>query len=97
MSTKTRTGKPSPMRTFTARVRREFRAKLIEKYGPYCQLCLLDGHDLDVALIDLEVFNEPMSWSIDHIIPMSRGGRNVLENMQPAHKQCNTARGNDDL
>ena len=32
------------------------------------------------------------SW--DHIFPRSKGGKNVLENMQPMHKECNSVKSN---
>ena len=31
--------------------------------------------------------------SADHRIPRAHGGQNVLENLEPAHRSCNTARG----
>lgn len=35
----------------------------------------------------------PGATTADHIIPRSQGGRNVLENLEPAHRGCNSARG----
>jgi HNH endonuclease len=32
--------------------------------------------------------------SLDHVLPMSRGGKNVKENVAPAHNRCNKARSN---
>jgi 5-methylcytosine-specific restriction endonuclease McrA len=29
----------------------------------------------------------------DHLIPRSAGGQNILANLAPAHRSCNTARG----
>jgi 5-methylcytosine-specific restriction endonuclease McrA len=31
--------------------------------------------------------------SLDHIIPLSRGGAHVPENIQLAHKRCNSLKG----
>lgn len=31
--------------------------------------------------------------SADHLIPRSRGGLDLLENLRPAHRSCNYARG----
>lgn len=36
----------------------------------------------------------PRRPSIDHIVPLSRGGEHVLENLQPAHYDCNLSKGN---
>ena len=94
---RTTLSKPSPMRSFSSKIRREIKAKLIDKYGPYCQLCILAGRTKKKARINLEIPNERNSWSVDHIIPVSRGGRNIISNMWPAHKGCNNARGNNDL
>ena len=32
--------------------------------------------------------------SVDHIIPLANGGLNIMENRQPAHRYCNTKKGN---
>lgn len=34
----------------------------------------------------------PLSFSIDHIWPKARGGLNILGNLQPAHRGCNSAK-----
>jgi len=34
----------------------------------------------------------PLSWSADHVVPVSRGGSNHGE-LRPAHRGCNRARG----
>jgi 5-methylcytosine-specific restriction endonuclease McrA len=31
--------------------------------------------------------------TVDHITPRSKGGRSSLDNLQPAHKICNEAKG----
>lgn len=36
----------------------------------------------------------PRRPSIDHIIPLSRGGEHALENLQAAHYDCNLSKGN---
>jgi 5-methylcytosine-specific restriction endonuclease McrA len=30
-----------------------------------------------------------MSFEVDHIIPLARGGPDELENKQPSHRDCN--------
>lgn len=31
--------------------------------------------------------------TLDHVVPLSRGGTNDPENLRPAHRFCNTGRG----
>ena len=33
-------------------------------------------------------------FTIDHIVPLSRGGNNKLENLRPTHEKCNLLKGN---
>lgn len=49
-----------------------------------CQICLKEVEDTAEA-------------SRDHIIPVSRGGESVLENLQLAHRSCNTLKGSRDM
>jgi 5-methylcytosine-specific restriction endonuclease McrA len=37
--------------------------------------------------VDLDTF------TIDHIVPLSKGGGHVFDNLQPAHKACNSRKG----
>ena len=39
----------------------------------------------------------PMSASIDHIIPLSKGGKHTKDNVRLAHLRCNVSRGNRDV
>lgn len=53
----------------------------------FCELC---GYLIDKRLR----YPEPGSASVDHIIPISRGGDPAdLTNMRPAHLGCNSQRG----
>ena len=36
---------------------------------------------------------DPLSASLDHVVPLSRGGHHVLENVQLAHLSCNVQKG----
>lgn len=55
-----------------------------------CHLC---GNDIDLSI----PYPGPQSWSLDHIVPVSRGG-DPLEpaNCAEAHKICNERKGNRD-
>jgi 5-methylcytosine-specific restriction endonuclease McrA len=35
-----------------------------------------------------------MGLTIDHLLPVSRGGTNDVSNLDVAHRRCNIARGN---
>ncbi|AKI28641.1 hypothetical protein GMA5_27 [Gordonia phage GMA5] len=35
----------------------------------------------------------PGASTADHVIPRSRGGRDALDNLRPAHLSCNQSRG----
>ena len=49
-------------------------------YGETCHLC---GGQIETG-----------QWSIDHVVPRSKGGTNDLWNLRPAHKRCNYRKGN---
>ncbi len=34
------------------------------------------------------------AWNIDHIIPLSKGGKDNKDNMQAVHVRCNRQKGN---
>lgn len=54
--------------------------------GWKCQLCCLP--------IDPEVaWPDPMSASVDHIVPLARGGLHAMSNVQSAHLGCNCRKG----
>lgn len=56
------------------------RRQLREKYGDTCWIC---GDTIEEG-----------QWSIDHLIPLSRGGGHGLKNLRVAHKLCNERRAN---
>ena len=59
----------------------------IAERGEYrCGLCG-DPVDMDVA------YPDSLSPSLDHILPLSKGGAHVPENVQLAHLGCNVAKG----
>lgn len=59
------------------------KAKLLKRDGDRCALCTLP----------LQMDGDPRSdlyWSIDHILPISKGGSHTWENVQLVHRICNS-------
>ena len=63
------------------------REDIFERDGWKCQLC---GGNVPKAA----TFPDPKSPTLDHIIPLSRGGTHESSNAQLAHFACNSAKGN---
>lgn len=53
--------------------------------------CWICGHDIGYELD----FRHPQSFTLDHLVPLSRGG-SLLDraNARAAHRRCNSQRGN---
>ena len=67
---------------------------LIERDGGVCALC---GEPVDANdyIMDGETFIAGNNYpSVDHIIPLSRGGCHTWNNVQLAHRVCNSRKGN---
>ena len=54
--------------------------------GWTCQLC---GRPIDPEV----AWPDPMSASVDHIVPLARGGSHSMINVQSAHLGCNSRKG----
>jgi 5-methylcytosine-specific restriction endonuclease McrA len=80
------------MRCFSTHERRKMRIALLKKYGAVCQLCNPDSTKNSRIDLTLDT-HHPRAFSIDHIIALADGGTNTLDNMWPAHRQCNTRKG----
>jgi hypothetical protein len=63
------------------------RVDIYERDNWTCQLCLKSVNP-NLA------FPDSMCASLDHVIPLSRGGSHKSSNVQLAHLRCNTSRGN---
>ncbi len=59
---------------------------VIARDGTLCAIC---GQDVDVSLRG----RRPAAPSLDHVIPLSKGGPHVLANAQLAHMGCNSRKG----
>lgn len=58
------------------------RRQVLERDGFICQLCT---DPIDMAL----KHPDPMSATLDHVVPLARGGVHSLTNSQAAHRICN--------
>lgn len=67
-------------------------AEVIEKYGAICHICKKE--------IDLNLPRKcgengwEMGIHLDHVIPISKGGNDSLNNIRPSHAICNLKKGN---
>lgn len=60
---------------------------LADRDGWGCRLC---GKKIDNSLDS----NDAMAATIDHIIPLTKGGEHAWSNVQLAHRSCNSSKGN---
>lgn len=58
------------------------RSDVLEAYGTLCHLC---GEEIDMEL----KWPNVLSFTVDHVVPLARGGSNDLKNIRPAHGSCN--------
>lgn len=56
---------------------------LLRKHECLCALC---GEAVELRA-------GPLEATIDHVVPLSRGGADTIANMQLAHRRCNRAKG----
>lgn len=76
-----------------AKVERYTALEIATRDGWFCQICLNKGLSRTKARIGKTYrFPHPRSLSIDHIIPISRGGDDVKTNVQAAHFTCNASK-----
>lgn len=68
------------MSAWSGRYAARIREEVREIYGSVCWLC---GRQIREG-----------EFSVDHVIPRSRGGGDAIENLRPAHIRCNSRRGN---
>ena len=64
--------------------------ELVERNGLRCAIC---GEMCDPSDHSWSKYTGPKYPSIDHIIPMSKGGGHTWDNVQVAHIICNSAKG----
>lgn len=56
------------------------RVQLVERFAEFGNACVYCGRD-------------DCSMTPDHVIPLSRGGTNAIENIEPACRSCNCSKG----
>lgn len=61
-------------------------SKIYQRDKGICQIC---GHPVDYEKNP----EDPMGTTIDHIVPLSKGGRHHPDNCQLAHRRCNSIKG----
>jgi 5-methylcytosine-specific restriction endonuclease McrA len=64
------------------------RLAAVVKQRPDGWVCWICGGDIDPDCPEWAG-----RWSLDHVLPLSRGGGNDVENLRPAHRGCNSHRG----
>jgi 5-methylcytosine-specific restriction endonuclease McrA len=62
------------------------RPRIIARWGMVCYLCS-DPITIGPAS------SHPLALTIDHVLPTAQGGRDDEENLRPAHRACNSAKG----
>lgn len=69
--------------------------KAVKAYADKCkasgpQFCYFCGDEIKMALH----YTNKMSFTVQHIVPASRGGTDTEDNFAPAHRSCNAREGN---
>lgn len=74
-----------PNRYWTSKRRKNRRKRLRKDHGENCHWC-------GVAM-EFDNVKSPQSATVDHLVPVSRGGSNRVKNTVLACRACNNARG----
>lgn len=77
-------------RTTRNTTRRDRHRKQLARGKPPCAIepCLFPGQPIDYDAHHLD----PRSFTVDHIVPLAKGGADTLDNSAPAHRACNRAK-----
>lgn len=57
----------------------------IARSKPACHIC---GLPIDYTLPYLD----PKAFVIDHVVPLTRGGADTIDNVKAAHRDCNSTK-----
>lgn len=66
--------------------------QIFERYGTNCHICL-NPIDLSAPRTPSAGEGWEMGLQLDHVIPISKGGADMLENVKPSHAKCNFIKG----
>lgn len=75
-------------------LRRLLMEEAFEREGGKCFWCSREMDLADRALIAIKADGYDVAPTLDHLIPKSRGGQDVIENVVCSCRRCNQARGN---
>lgn len=65
--------------------------QVLELYGSNCHIC---NDPIDLTNSGRPGYpNWKLALHLDHVIPLSKGGTNTLDNVKPAHAICNLRKG----
>lgn len=73
-------------RTHRNTATRDKHRRIIAQGRPPCHWC---GEPIDYDAHHLD----PLSFQVDHVHPIAKGGPDTLDNKVPSHRACNTAKG----
>lgn len=80
-------------RTERVYVNQSLRLRVYERDGGICQICSEPTRFFSAGY-DNPFSKERKAGCADHIIPVSKGGTNCIENLRWTCRSCNCARGN---
>lgn len=71
--------------------------RIIERDGTRCWIC---GEEIASNLLMVrysQLGNNSLAANKDHVIPVSKGGKNHLDNLKLSHAACNSRRADRDI
>ena len=77
------------------------RLEVFRQKGFKCVFCGIEATHLGLTIDrnggkHWDVYTNNLLMNVDHIVPLSKGGSNNMDNLQPSCSLCNTIKGNGD-